>query len=151
MRPMSDATQPNLLRCAPYFPVRDVGRSVAHYDGIMNDALDRPADYVSETSQRRIASAGAAEVEDQAADTLIRNGWAVDPDADPKKAEAKVRKLHAETSKVQAELDEKAEAEAKARAELEAAKLVDTTPTAEMKAETKAEVKSESSNARDSK
>lgn len=33
-------------------------RSAAHSDGIMNKALDRPADYTSETTQRRIKSAG---------------------------------------------------------------------------------------------
>lgn len=34
------------------------GRSAAHYDGVMNEALDRPADYISDTTRRRIASAG---------------------------------------------------------------------------------------------
>ncbi|QDU98230.1 hypothetical protein [Lignipirellula cremea] len=33
-------------------------RSTAHYDGIMNEALDRPADHVSDTSKRRVAAAG---------------------------------------------------------------------------------------------
>lgn len=33
-------------------------RTAAHYDSVMNEALDRPADFVSETTQRRIASAG---------------------------------------------------------------------------------------------
>jgi hypothetical protein len=33
-------------------------RSAAHYDSIMNEALDRPADYASESTERRIASAG---------------------------------------------------------------------------------------------
>jgi len=33
-------------------------RSATHYDGIMNDALDRPADFVSESTERRIASVG---------------------------------------------------------------------------------------------
>jgi hypothetical protein len=32
-------------------------RSAAHHDGVMNKALERPADYVSDTTQRRIASA----------------------------------------------------------------------------------------------
>jgi hypothetical protein len=33
-------------------------RSALHYDGIMNEALDRPADYRSESTQRRIAAVG---------------------------------------------------------------------------------------------
>lgn len=33
-------------------------RLANHQDGIMNDALDRPAEYVSDTTTRRIASAG---------------------------------------------------------------------------------------------
>jgi hypothetical protein len=33
-------------------------RSAAHYDEIMNAAFERPADYQSETTQRRIAAAG---------------------------------------------------------------------------------------------
>ncbi|QDU38055.1 hypothetical protein Mal4_23750 [Maioricimonas rarisocia] len=33
-------------------------RLATHHDGIMNAALDRPDDYVSDTTQRRIASAG---------------------------------------------------------------------------------------------
>jgi hypothetical protein len=33
-------------------------RSATHYDGIMNAALDRPADHVSDTTKRRIASVG---------------------------------------------------------------------------------------------
>lgn len=33
-------------------------RSAAHYDATMNAALDRPSDYTSETTERRIASAG---------------------------------------------------------------------------------------------
>lgn len=33
-------------------------RSASHYDGIMNAALERPEDYVSETTDRRIASVG---------------------------------------------------------------------------------------------
>ncbi|MFG0332999.1 MAG: hypothetical protein ACF8TS_06505 [Maioricimonas sp. JB049] len=33
-------------------------RLASHHDGIMNAALDRPDDYVSDTTQRRIASAG---------------------------------------------------------------------------------------------
>ncbi len=33
-------------------------RSARHYDGIMNEALQRPADFVSETTERRIAAVG---------------------------------------------------------------------------------------------
>ncbi len=33
-------------------------RSATHSDGIMNAALDRPSDYVSDTTKRRVASAG---------------------------------------------------------------------------------------------
>ncbi len=33
-------------------------RSAAHYDAVMNEAFDRPADHQTETTQRRIASAG---------------------------------------------------------------------------------------------
>lgn len=33
-------------------------RAASHYDEIMNDALQRPADFVSETTARRIAAAG---------------------------------------------------------------------------------------------
>lgn len=33
-------------------------RSASHYDGIMNAALDRPADYVSDSTKRRIIAAG---------------------------------------------------------------------------------------------
>jgi hypothetical protein len=43
----------NLLTFANY-----EARSAAHYDGIMNAAFERPADYQSETTQRRIAAAG---------------------------------------------------------------------------------------------
>lgn len=43
----------NLLTLANY-----EARSAAHYDGIMNEAFQRPADFQSETTQRRIASAG---------------------------------------------------------------------------------------------
>jgi hypothetical protein len=43
----------NLLTLASYET-----RMATHYDGIMNEALGRPADYQSESTQRRIASAG---------------------------------------------------------------------------------------------
>lgn len=33
-------------------------RHASFYDGVMNEALDRPADYQSESTQRRVASAG---------------------------------------------------------------------------------------------
>ncbi|MCA9143859.1 MAG: hypothetical protein H6822_08895 [Planctomycetaceae bacterium] len=33
-------------------------RSVAHYDSVMNEALDRPKGYISESAKRRIASIG---------------------------------------------------------------------------------------------
>lgn len=33
-------------------------RAASHHDGIMNAALDRPGDYVSETTERRIAAVG---------------------------------------------------------------------------------------------
>jgi hypothetical protein len=33
-------------------------RSAAHYDGIMNAALDRPDDYISDSTKRRVISAG---------------------------------------------------------------------------------------------
>lgn len=43
----------NLLTRASYET-----RSARHYDGIMNEVLKRPADYVSESTKRRIASVG---------------------------------------------------------------------------------------------
>lgn len=43
----------NLITAAHYEAV-----SASHYDGIMNDALERPQDYVSDSTQRRIAAAG---------------------------------------------------------------------------------------------
>ncbi|MBX3438056.1 MAG: hypothetical protein KF861_11240 [Planctomycetaceae bacterium] len=43
----------NLLTRANY-----ENRSAAHYDGVMNEALKRPADYVSESTERRIAAVG---------------------------------------------------------------------------------------------
>jgi hypothetical protein len=43
----------NYLTLANY-----VARSTAHYDSIMNEALDRPKDYISDSAKRRIASAG---------------------------------------------------------------------------------------------
>lgn len=43
----------NLITAASYET-----RSALHYDGIMNEALNRPADYRSESTQRRIAAAG---------------------------------------------------------------------------------------------
>lgn len=33
-------------------------RSAAHYDGIMNEALDRPADFISDSTKRRVMTAG---------------------------------------------------------------------------------------------
>jgi hypothetical protein len=33
-------------------------RSAAHYDGIMNSALDRPDDYISDSTKRRVITAG---------------------------------------------------------------------------------------------
>ena len=43
----------NFLTLASY-----EARSAAHYDRVMNEALGRPADFVSESTERRVASAG---------------------------------------------------------------------------------------------
>ncbi len=47
------ATMHNLITRASY-----EGRRAAHYDTVWNKTLERPAEHVSETSQRRIAAAG---------------------------------------------------------------------------------------------